>query len=153
MCTQADQLHVPVQCLTIHVLNFRNVITWATEWFWLSAASLCSYVFVATILHVPASIPVIYSSGPFQYSSSPHCKIDSIWLPKLPTSYASLNTVESHCLLYIPTVTRFSITHFANDILQWCGNKIWNWGNQKYPLFLAPVVHSSLPNKDSLKCS
>jgi len=32
---------------------------------------------------------------------------DSIWLPQFPTSSASLNTVESHCLLYIPTMLRF----------------------------------------------
>jgi len=27
---------------------------------------------------------------------------DSIWLPQFHTSSASLNTVETHCLLYIP---------------------------------------------------
>jgi len=43
-----------------------------------------------------------------------HCKkrkgIDSIWLSQFPNSSASLNTVESHCLLYIPTVIRVSRT-------------------------------------------
>jgi len=44
---------------------------------------------------------------------------------QFPTSSASLNTMESHCLLYIPTVIRFSRTLvnamgecFANGILQ-----------------------------------
>jgi len=43
------------------------------------------------------------------------------------TSSASLSTVESHCLLYIPTVIRFSQTvnvmgeYFANEIFQRCG--------------------------------
>jgi len=27
---------------------------------------------------------------------------DSIWLPQFLTSSVSLNTVETHCLLYIP---------------------------------------------------
>jgi len=52
-------------------------------------------------------------------------KIDSISLPQFPTSSAALNTVESHCLLYIPTVIRFFGTLvnvmgecFANEILQ-----------------------------------
>jgi len=50
---------------------------------------------------------------------------DSIWLPQFPTSSASSNTVESHCLLYIPTVIRVSRTLanimgecFANEIVQ-----------------------------------
>jgi len=34
------------------------------------------------------------------------CIFDSIWLPQFPTSSVSLNTVESHCLLCIPTVIR-----------------------------------------------
>jgi len=63
---------------------------------------------------------------------------DSIWLPQFPTSsaYASLNTVETHYLLYIPTVIRVSRTLenimgecFANEIVQWCG-KAWNWCKQ-----------------------
>ena len=47
-----------------------------------------------------------------------------------PTSSASLNTVESNCLLYVPTVIRFSRALinvmgecFSNHIIQWCGNK------------------------------
>ena len=48
-----------------------------------------------------------------------------------PTSSASLNTVESNCLLYVPTVIRFSRALinvmgecFSNHIVQWCGNKM-----------------------------
>ena len=37
-------------------------------------------------------------------------KIDSICLPQFPTSSASLNTLEFHCLLCIPTAIRFSRT-------------------------------------------
>jgi len=36
--------------------------------------------------------------------------IDSVWLLQFPTSSASLNTVESYCLLFIPSVIEFSRT-------------------------------------------
>ena len=60
---------------------------------------------------------------------------DSIWLLQFPASSASLNTVESHCLLCILTVIKFSRTLvnimgecFANENeLKWLKN---------YPLFL-----------------
>ena len=59
-----------------------------------------------------------------------------------PTNFASLNSVESHCLLYIPTVIRFPRMLviligecFATEIL--CKQN-WNWNNNKngpnYPL-------------------
>ena len=76
---------------------------------------------------------------------------DSIWLPQFPTSSASLNTVESHCLLCIPTMLRFSgiLVNvmgecFANEILQRCG-KVWNWGKQNNPVFLTVCVTTVEP--------
>ena len=66
------------------------------------------------------------------YLNQMHCKIkkgcfDSVWLPQFPTSSASLNTVETHHLLYIPTVITVSRTLvsimaecFANEIVQRC---------------------------------
>ena len=52
------------------------------------------------------------------------------YLMQGPISSASLN-VESNCLLYVPTVIRFSRALinvmgecFSNHIVQWCGNKM-----------------------------
>ena len=52
-----------------------------------------------------------------------HCKkekgcFDSIWLPQFPVSSASLNTVVSHCLLYIPAVITEMSWENALEILQ-----------------------------------
>jgi len=76
---------------------------------------------------IPASIPPTEMVHSYWYLNGVRC-FDSIWLPQFPTSCASLNTVESHCLLYIPTVIRVSRTLenimgecFANEIVQWCG--------------------------------
>ena len=46
-----------------------------------------------------------------------HCKERLIWLPWFPTSSASC-TVESHCLLCIPAMLRFSRT--LVDVMKEC---------------------------------
>ena len=53
--------------------------------------------------------------------------LKSIWLPQFPTSCTLLNTVQSHCLLYIPNFQNISKCHgrmgFADDFVQWCGER------------------------------
>ena len=53
--------------------------------------------------------------------------LKSIWLPQFPTFCTLLNTVDSHCLLYIPNFQNISKCHgrigFADDFVQWCGER------------------------------
>ena len=102
----------------------------------------------------------------FMYQLLRHCKnFDSICLPQFPTFSASLNTVESHCLLCIPTVIRFSRTlvnvmgeWFANEILRkvckWVKEPTFSysdivmlllWGKRhSYLCHQMPIIHSLL---------
>ena len=49
------------------------------------------------------------------------------YLSFLPLLHSWLNTVESHCLLYIPNFQNISKCHgrmgFADDFVQWCGER------------------------------
>ena len=92
-----------------HLLNEILVYTW---WGW------------APRWRYPA--PPLLSSSRYA-----RARMGNLWLPRFPAYSTTLSTVESHCLLCIPTMLRFSRTLanvmeecFANGILQWCGIEV-----------------------------